>query len=191
MLSKETIAARKALEEYENKFVDIVKENEDFTFEIWREHAAYHPYNSSKHIKIYFNDTYTDNSSIENDIEVNKLLKKYKDIDTLWIHGYSSELTMSLSHLFKDLKNIKFLKTLRYFKRDEYRNIKTLEKLEKLELAMYDVNDIDFSELKNLTHCTILMNKHKSTKDQIKMSKQYIQELKNEDSKIKFTMHIE
>ena len=56
---------------------------------------------------------------------------------------------------------------------------------------MYDANDIDFSELKNLTQCTILMNKHKSTKNQLEISKQYIQELKNEDSRIKFTIHIE
>ena len=191
MLSKETIAARKALEEYENEFVDIVKENEDFIFEIWKDPVTYHPHNTNKHMKIFFNDTYTDNISIDNDIEVNKLLKEYRDIDTLWIHGYSSELTMSLSHLFKGVQNIIFFKTLRYFKKDEYKNIKTLEKLEKLELAMYDINDIDFRELKNLTHCTILMNKHISTDKQLEMSKQYINVLKNEDSKIKFTIHIE
>jgi len=191
MLSKEAIEARKALEEYENEFLDIVEENEDFTIDIWKDPLTIHPFNSNKHIKIFFQDTYTDNISIENDIKINKLLNKYKDIDTLWIHGHFSESTMSLSHLFKGLKNIKVFKTLKYFKRNEYRNIRTLEKLEKLELAMYDANDIDFSELKNLTECIILMNKHISTKEQLKMSKQYIQELKNKNSKIKFTIHIE
>ena len=74
MLSKETIAARKALEEYANEFLDIVEENEDFTIDIWKDPLTIHPFNSNKHIKIFFQDTYTDNISIENDIKINKLI---------------------------------------------------------------------------------------------------------------------
>lgn len=193
MLSKETIEARKALEEYteeyEKEFMVLVEDNKDFSVEILKHPDAIHPFDrSSPHAELYIYETYNGNAL--NEIKINRLLKKNKSIDSMWLKGYRHELPISLSGLFEGLENIKFLKTLKYFKKNEYKNIKLLDKLEKIELAMYDANDIDFLLFGNLNECIILMDTSLSTKEEIESSKQYIKEIQDKNCKIEFSIHI-
>lgn len=193
MLSKETIEARKALEEYtkeyEKEFMVLVEDNKDFSVEILKDSNTVHPFDrSSPHAELYIYETYNSNAS--NEIKINRLLKKYKSIDSIWLKGYHLELPISLSGLFEGLKNIKFLKTLKYFKKNEYKNIKVLDKLEKIELAMYDANDINFSVFGNLNECIILMDTSLSTKEEIESSKRYIKDMQDKNCKIEFSIHI-
>ncbi|KIM07205.1 MAG: hypothetical protein KU38_10750 [Sulfurovum sp. FS08-3] len=194
MLSEETKLARKMLSDYENDFIDMVEENENFIFEIWKDPLVYAQcigYKGEKYIDVFFQDTYTENFAIENDKVVNSLLKKYNDIDTLWIKGYSRELQISLLEIFDNLDNIRILKCLKYFKKQEYKNITTLKNLEKLEVTMYDLHDIDFQKFERLTRCMILMSRGFNTKEELQESKKYIKQLQKENPNIEFDLRID
>lgn len=194
MLSQEAMQAREILEEHENNILKVIEENDCYTIELWQDPFAYKQcmgFAGSRYIEIFFNDSYSSNLLLDNDIYINAILRKYNTVDTLWLKSYMRELNMSFSHIFNKLENIKTLKTLKYFKAEEYKNIYLLSNLENLELCVYGIENLDFTRLKYLKRCTILMKKHYSTKEQINEARKYIKKQESMYKKIQFSLLID
>ena len=144
-----------------------------------------------KFLDIYLDDLYSENYSLQYDIDINNVIKKYKDIDILFIESFAHQMPTSVKHLFNNLSHIRTLSIQGYLKQKECRNLESFYHLEVLRLRMWNARDIDFTKCKNLKRCMIIMSKHNSTKDQIQVSREYIKKLESDGSDINFELIID
>jgi len=192
--NKEVEEMEKSLQDYENEIIEVIENNAYYNIEIWNDSNAYRMLfkkSGEKYLDIYLDEEYTEKYTVEKDIEINAILKAHRDIDTLRINSFSYKLPTKLSYFFNEIIHIKSLSIQSYFKADECKYIEELLNLESLKLYMWNAADIDFSNLKNLKYCTVLMSKYQSSKEEINASKGYIAKLEKEEKTINFELIID
>lgn len=169
-------------------FVLMEFDGSDYSVDAYTDDGGRYQWCLTDSYQVYFDDTYSN----EHDEDINRLLKKFKQLKCVTFANTAKELNVNLLIAFHGLEHIEYFQMIgSYLNRKQYQNLAVLKNLKRFSIKVYDARDIKFEKFSNLEKCYMQISKQRSTSEQIEASKKYIEELKEKYPNIKFELDIQ